>query len=63
MTWGRRAGEAQRRGILSTVVRFREGVPEKVTHQVRELKGVGVIQMEMGRGVVGIGLFQREKAM
>lgn len=48
---------------MSTMVDFREGVPEKVTHQVRELKGAGVIQMEMGRGVVGIGLFQREKAM
>lgn len=57
-----RAGKAERRGILSIFVDFRESVPEEVTHELRKLKGVDVvIQMEMGRGVVGTGLFQGKK--
>lgn len=57
-----RTGEAQRRGILSTMVDFREGVPEEVTHKLRALKGMDIIQMEMGRGVVGLDCSrEREK--
>lgn len=54
-------GEAQRRDILSILGDFRKGVPEEVTYKLRELKGVDVVQMEVGRDVVGSGLFQREK--
>ena len=39
---------------------FREGVPEEVTHELRKLKDMDAIQMEMGRGVVGAGLVQRK---
>lgn len=46
---------------MSIFVDFREGVPEEVTHELRKTKGVDVIQIEMERGVVGTGLFQRKK--
>lgn len=55
------AGEAHGRGVSDTPVGFREGIPEEATCKLREQKGVEVNQMEMGRGVVGIGKFQREK--